>query len=215
MISTIVVAAGSGRRMGGELPKQFIRIKGMPILMRVIENFAYLSGEIIVVLHADWIEYWRDLCHEHSFVTPHTVVAGGVERYESVVAGLALVSPLSGLILVQDGVRPFASHDLIDRVVQGALEHGAVVPAIDVVDTLRTRKGQMVDRSEMLSMQTPQGFDVAVLKNAYRAQSYRDHFTDDASVVQAVGQHITFVEGEPQNIKITTPLDIKIAEILW
>lgn len=215
MISTIVVAAGSGMRMGGEVPKQFLKIKGTPILMRVIENFGYLNGEIIVILNPDWIEYWRDLCHEFSFTVPHKVIRGGSERYESVAAGLAAVSPLAELILVQDGVRPFASRHLTNRVVDGARLHGSVVPAIGLVDTLRTRKGRMVDRNDLLSMQTPQGFVASVLKNAYQNQSYQPHFTDDASVVQAAGAEITFVEGERENIKITTPFDIKIAEILW
>lgn len=211
-IATIIVAAGAGHRMGGEMPKQFVAIKDRVILMRTIENFAYLSGEIVVVLSADRVDFWRNLCSSEHFNVPHTVVAGGSKRLESVRRGLAAVSADAELILVQDGVRPFADRELIDRVVRAAAENGAVVPAVPVTDSLRS-SGGAISREGIFAVQTPQGFHADILHISYNKEQTEEK-TDDAAVVEAAGFPITIVEGDPRNIKITTPTDLKIGELL-
>lgn len=213
MVATIIVAAGSGRRMGGEVPKQFLEIGGQVVLMRTIRNFSYLRGTVVVVLADDWIEYWNKLCVAKGFEAVHTVVAGGAERSDSVRRGLEEVGAAE-VVLVQDGVRPFASKELIDRVIEAAKRAGAAVPAIEVTDTIRTTNGCVVDRSNLHAVQTPQGFRTEVLKKAY-AQAGAQCLTDDAQVVEAIGVPIVLVEGSRENIKITTPFDIKIAETIW
>ena len=210
-VAAIIVAAGSGRRMGGELPKQFVEVCGEPILMRTIRNFSYLTGELVVVLSADWVEYWRQLCRDKGFEVRHTVVEGGAERSDSVRRGLAALGDAE-VVLVQDGVRPFASRALIDRVVEAAARRGAAVPAIEVTDTIRTVGGQTVDRSELRAVQTPQGFSKALLEQAYQSEV---RTTDDAQAVEAAGGTVELVEGERTNIKITTPFDLKIAQTIW
>lgn len=201
--------------MGGELPKQFIEIKGVPILMRVIQNFEYLGGQIIVVLSASYRALWSELCAKHHFTVEHTVVDGGGERFESVCLGLNATSSRADIILVQDGVRPFASRELIDAVVEKARQADVAVPAIELVDTIRTRQGHLLDRGDLLCMQTPQGFTADVLRRSYNQKHFQAGFTDDVAVVQASGYGVHFTQGERDNIKITTPFDLKIAELLW
>lgn len=213
MVATIIVAAGSGQRMGGEVPKQFLEIGGEVVLMRTIRNFSYLRGTIVVVLSADWIDYWQKLCVAKGFEVAHTIVSGGAERSDSVRRGLAQVEGAE-VALVQDGVRPLASHQLIDRVVAAAREHGAAVPVVEVTDTIRSTTGGVVDRSALRAVQTPQGFRFDILQQAY-AQAGAAILTDDAQVVEASGTLITLVAGERTNIKITTPFDLKIAETIW
>lgn len=218
VVGTIIVAGGSGRRMGGSLPKQFIEVCGTPILMRTINNFSYLSASIVVVLPRDCVDVWRELCVNHQFIEAHTVVAGGAERFDSVAAGLKALRGDCDVILVQDGVRPFASRELIDRVIEGAASAGAAIPAISPSDTIRTKQGSVLDRSQLLAVQTPQGFRAEVLRHAYAAAAAdrSRSFTDDASVVQSTGYaNVEIVAGEPENIKITTPFDLKIAKTIW
>lgn len=215
MVSTIIVAGGNGSRMGGKIPKQFLDIEGEPILVRTLRNFAYLGGEIIVVVPENALDQWKEICSKHKVDVPHKVTTGGADRFGSVLCGIGQVSPEADVILVQDAVRPFASHTLIDRVVGGARAHGAAIPAIGLVDTIITTDGKPVDRSTLLAVQTPQGFSADILRQSYHNAEAESVFTDDASVVRASGHQVQTVEGERENIKITTPFDIKIAKTLW
>ncbi len=214
----IIVAGGKGLRMGSDLPKQFMLVAGKPVLMRTLEAFyAYSSQlDIIVVLPHMQQAYWRSLCREYAFDIPHVVVDGGETRFHSVQQGLAQVSS-PALVAVHDGVRPFVSAEVIARCFQMAAVQRAVVPVVAVVDTLRrleTNGGSCtVPRDTYRLVQTPQVFDAALLKQAY-AQPYEKTFTDDASVVEALGVPVCLVEGNRENIKITTPFDLKVAAAL-
>lgn len=215
--NAIIVAGGKGLRMGSELPKQFMPISGKPVLMRTIEAFYNFDNsiDIILVLPISHQEYWEGLCDEYKFDIPHTVATGGETRFHSVKNGLMLVE--QGLVAVQDGVRPFASKTLIKRCFEAAKEYKAVVPVINSTDSLRemtsNTESRIIDRSKIRLVQTPQIFDVELLKEAYRSD-YKETYTDDASVVEAMGGNIHLVEGETTNIKITTPFDLKIGEII-
>ena len=213
----IIVAGGKGLRMGGEIPKQFLPICEKPVLMRTLEAFyAYDSAiHIILVLPVSQQAYWRELCAEYHFTLPHDVADGGETRFHSVMNGLAKVEG-EGLVGVHDGVRPFVSQEVIARCYEEAAEKKAVIPVIGVVETVR----QLVDgesvtvpRDQYKLVQTPQVFDVALLRKAYH-QEYTDMFTDDASVVEALDEKVHLVEGNRENIKLTTPFDLKLAELL-
>lgn len=213
----IIVAGGKGLRMGADLPKQFLPIGGKPVLMHTLEAFykADAAMRLILVLPQSQQAYWKSLCEEYAFSIPHQVADGGETRFHSVKNGLALVDE-AGLVGVHDGVRPFASIEVIRRCYAEAARYKAVVPVIDVVETIRMVQGddsQTVDRNLYKLGQTPQVFDVALLKQAYH-QSYIPGFTDDASVVEAYGEKIHLTEGNRENIKITTPFDLKIAETI-
>lgn len=216
----IIVAGGKGLRMGGDLPKQFLPIGGKPVLMRTIETFNKADDRlnIILVLPKDQQDYWRQLCEDHNFTISHQIADGGETRFHSVQNGLALIpDDDDGVVGVHDGVRPFVSADVIRRCYDGAREFGAVVPVIPVVETVRQLlpegDSQTVDRSLFRLVQTPQTFRVGLLKEAMQ-QPYQPEFTDDASVVEAMGHHIVLVEGNRENIKLTTPSDLHYAEFL-
>lgn len=214
----IIVAGGKGLRMGTDIPKQFLPIGGKPVLMHTLEAFYRYDKNItmIVVLPESQQAYWNELCHNHHFVLPHKVACGGETRFHSVKNGLALVDDENGLVGVHDGVRPFVAEQVIDTCYREAEKCGAVIPVIDVVETVRHLQGNeshTVNRSEYKLVQTPQVFSVQLLKKAYM-QSYCDAFTDDASVVEALGEKVFLVAGNRENIKITTPFDIKIANTL-
>ena len=171
--------------------------------------------QLIVVLPRDHQSLWHTLCEEYAFSTPYLLADGGETRFHSVKNGLALI-PDGGLVAIHDGVRPFVSREVLERCFQAAATHQAVLPVIPVVDTVRqiTSEGShTVDRNAYKLVQTPQVFDVNLLKAAYK-QPYTPFFTDDASVVEAMGQQVTLVEGNRENIKITTPFDLIIAEAL-
>ena len=213
----IIVAGGKGLRMGGDLPKQFLPIGGKPVLMRTLEAFyAYSPAvRIVLVLPRDQQAYWQALCRSHGFTLPHEVAEGGETRFHSVQNGLRLVGA-PGLVAVHDGVRPFVSQEVIARCFRLAAEKCAVVPVVAVVETLRHIEGQgsrTVNRDAYKLVQTPQVFDAALLKEAY-TQPYTTAFTDDASVVEAMGVPVYLTEGNRENIKITTPFDLKVAEAL-
>ena len=218
----IIVAGGKGLRMGGEVPKQFLPVGGIPVLMRTLMRFReYSPGlQIILVLPREQQDYWLQLCRQHQFPLPsegadsYLLADGGETRFHSVQNGLALVPDnAEGVVGVHDGVRPFVSVDVIRRCYEAAREHKAVIPVIPVVETLRHVEKGNVYRADYRLVQTPQVFDIQLLKAANR-QPYRDTFTDDASVVEAFGHNVTMVEGNRENIKITTPFDLKIAEVL-
>lgn len=213
----IIVAGGKGLRMGGELPKQFLPVKGKPILMRTIEVFYNYDSamKIIVVLPHEQQEYWKQLCLDYNFSIPFYVTNGGDTRFQSVKNGLALVDD-DGLVGIHDGVRPFVSPEVIARCFDEAATKEAVIPVTEVVETVRhlTANGsKMVNRDEYKLVQTPQVFIVSLIKRAY-AQEYTPAFTDDASVVEALGVQVSLVQGNRENIKITTPYDIKVANSL-
>ena len=212
----IIVAGGKGLRMGGDMPKQFLPIGGKPVLMRTLERFHEYDAalQIILVLPAAQQEYWRQLCKEHSFGVPYLLADGGATRFHSVSNGLALVpDDAVGVVGVHDGVRPFVSKDVIRRCYDTARQTQAVVPVTPVVETLRKVGGSTVPRSDYRLVQTPQTFSISLLKRAF-TQPYIDLFTDDASVVEHFGHPVALVEGNRENIKITTPFDLKIAEAL-
>lgn len=206
--------------MGSDIPKQFLPINGLPVLMRTIKRFREYSDKlgIILVLPNAQQEYWRRLCEQYGFSEDYQIADGGATRFHSVKSGLSLVpNSEDGVVGVHDGVRPFPSVEVIARCYEEARKHGAAVPATPVIETLRhmdgTPGGKTVPRSDYRLVQTPQAFAIPLLKAAYR-QEYTPLFTDDASVVEIYGHDITIVEGNRENIKITTPYDMKIAETL-
>lgn len=215
----IIVAGGKGLRMGSDIPKQFLPIGGKPVLMRTLERFRQYSPtlQIILVLPKAQQDYWQKLCKEYAFDIDYQLADGGETRFHSVQNGLAKIPDnAQGVVGVHDGVRPFPSIDVIRNCYETAREKKAVIPVIPVVETVRHLKGDTsvtVPRNEYRLVQTPQTFDIQLLKEANR-QPYNDGFTDDASVVEAFGFDITLVEGNRENIKITTPYDLKIAEVL-
>lgn len=213
----IIVAGGKGLRMGGEIPKQFLPIGGKPVLMRTMEAFHLYDNtiHIVLVLPVSQQAYWRELCEEYHFELSHEVADGGETRFHSVMNGLALVEG-EGLVGVHDGVRPFVSQEVITRCYAEAETKKAVIPVIGVFETVRRLEGTdsvTVPRDRYQLVQTPQVFDVALLQRAYR-QTYTEMFTDDASVVEALGEKVFLVEGNRENIKLTTPFDLKLAEML-
>ena len=216
----IIVAGGKGLRMGGDIPKQFMTVGGKPILMRTIDCFHQYSDDIriILVLPEAHRKYWQELCAEYHFDTPHEIVQGGETRFHSVSNGLAAIpDDATGTVGIHDGVRPFVAAEVISRCYDAARAHGAAIPVMPVTDTLRhidsATTGHNVLRTDYRIVQTPQVFDIALLKRAF-TQPFREEFTDDASVVEAMGCSVEMVEGNRENIKITTPFDLKIAETL-
>ena len=212
----IIVAGGKGLRMGGEIPKQFLPIGGKPILMRTMERFRAYSEtlEIILVLPKDQQDYWLQLCKDYHFQVNYRMTDGGETRFHSVQHGLALIpDDAEGVVGVHDGVRPFPSLEVISNCYETARTKKAVIPVIPVVETLRHITEGTKPRGDYRLVQTPQTFDIQLLKAANR-QPYNDGFTDDASVVETFGFDITLVDGNRENIKITTPYDLKIAEVL-
>jgi len=213
----IIVAGGKGLRMGGEVPKQFLPVNGKPVLMLTIETFHRFDPEmkIILVLPKEQQAYWNDLCTEYQFRIPYLLADGGDTRFHSVKNGLDLADD-DGLIGVHDGVRPFVSQEVISRCFDTANINKAAIPVIDVVETIRKINGEQsetVDRNSYKLVQTPQVFTTSLLKKAY-GQEYTPLFTDDASVVEAMGERVTLVAGNRENIKITTPFDMIIAKAL-
>jgi 2-C-methyl-D-erythritol 4-phosphate cytidylyltransferase len=215
----IIVAGGKGLRMGSDIPKQFLPIGGKPVLMRTLERFRAYSKvlQIILVLPEAQQGYWQELCKEYHFEVAYQLANGGQTRFHSVQNGLALVpDDAQGVVGVHDGVRPFPSIDVIRNCYDTAREKKAVIPVIPVVETVRHLEGESsvtVPRGDYRLVQTPQTFDIQLLKAANR-QPYNDGFTDDASVVESYGHTITLVEGNRENIKITTPYDIVVAEAI-
>ena len=223
----IIVAGGKGLRMGSDIPKQFLPIGGKPVLMRTLERFrAYSEAlQIILVLPETQQNYWRKLCQQYDFQVDYQIANGGQTRFHSVQNGLALIpDDAEGVVGVHDGVRPFPSIEVIARCYETARTAKAVIPVIPIVETVRqilpsnqsnpnTPSSITVPRDQYRLVQTPQTFDIQLLKAANR-QPYNDGFTDDASVVESYGHQITLVDGNRENIKITTPYDLKIAEIL-
>lgn len=214
----ILVAGGKGLRMGSDIPKQFLPLRGRPVLMHTIDVFrrTYPDIHIILVLPREQQDYWRQLCGLHDYDVELCVADGGETRFHSVHNGLSQIPDgARGVVGVHDGVRPFVSPETIRRCYEAAEEFGAVVPVVPVVETVRQvladGSSMTVDRNAYRLVQTPQTFDIQLLKKAY-GQPFDPFFTDDASVVEAMGHPIKLVEGNNENIKLTNPADLKLAE---
>lgn len=215
--AVILVAGGSGTRCGGGLPKQFRLLGNRPVLARTIDLFASTlrGAEIVIVLPARYIDFWKDFSARFE-VPAHTTVAGGEERFHSVKNGLAALRTDPELIAVHDAVRPFATPEMIRRVVAEAEATGAAIPAVAPVDSFRETDGEgshSIDRNRLRIIQTPQVFRADWLAEAYRA-AFDPRFTDDASVVEAAGHPVRLVEGERTNLKLTTSEDFALAEAM-
>ncbi|TCD10456.1 2-C-methyl-D-erythritol 4-phosphate cytidylyltransferase [Pedobacter frigidisoli] len=213
----IIVAGGSGNRMQTETPKQFLLLKNLPVLMHTIKAFAQSDSQpkILLVLNKDQQGYWLRLCEEFNFRIPHQIIDGGTERFYSVKNAIETINE-ECFVAIHDAVRPLVSKELIDNCFKQAEQRGNVITAVqssDSVRLLRDEKTSALIRSEIYLVQTPQTFSLNVLKEAYQ-QDFTSQFTDDASVVEAVGYEINIVEGERNNIKITYPIDLELAELL-
>lgn len=221
-IHTIIVAGGSGSRFGSDIPKQYCRLAGRPILMHTIEAMrnALPDSEITLVISRDMHQLWDDLCKEYDFESP-TVIYGGATRAQSVANALRSISQpgLDDIVLIHDGARPLIDTSTVQHVVDRLLSNDTdgVIPTIAVTDSIRKLDktgSHPVDRSLFRAVQTPQGFNLIALQKAYQKPEQTD-WTDDASVMASVGKtKIELVDGTPENIKITNPLDIEIAEAI-
>jgi len=214
--SLIITAGGVGQRMQSKIPKQFLLLKDIPVLMYSIRVFHEFDPnlEILVVLPKAWHEYWNKLCEEYKFTIKHRLVEGGEERFFSVKN--AINHATGELVAIHDGVRPLVSSETIDRCFQSAQINRASVPVIPVNQSVRKQliEGNIaVDRTKYFLVQTPQIFHRKQLIEAYN-QEYSPAFTDDASVVEALGVPVHMVIGNEENIKITTPQDLKFANFL-
>ncbi|HHU56942.1 MAG TPA: 2-C-methyl-D-erythritol 4-phosphate cytidylyltransferase [Bacteroidales bacterium] len=214
----IVVAGGKGLRMGGELPKQFLELQGKPLLMHTLETFHRHRPDLqfILALPADQRQSWDELCRRYRFALPIQTVNGGETRFHSVWNALSCVENEDGCTGVHDGVRPFVTPDTIAASYEAARQYGAAIPVVAPVDSIRELLPQgstARPRDQYRLVQTPQVFQTRLLKKAYE-QDYKETFTDDASVVEALGHPIHLVAGNPENIKITTPFDLILAEAL-
>ena len=223
----VIMAAGSGTRMGAQLPKQFLELDGRMILRRTIEVFleACPDVSVITVLPKQYVDYWRDYCYNNNFICPQVLVAGGITRFHSVRNALQRV-PEGALVAIHDGVRPLISTQLVRDMFEKAETVQALIPVIPCVDTMKvlqkkvwddgsetlsTIQGQVVDRSLLYGAQTPQIFNSELLQEAYN-QAFDTSFTDDASVVERYGKSLSYLIGERLNIKITTAEDLTLAE---
>ena len=211
----IIVAGGSGQRMHSHIPKQFLLLCGKPILMHTVEKFAGFG--VVVVLPQEHINYWQQLCQQYAFSLTHSVTAGGGTRLESVMNGLRLV-PDDALVAVHDGVRPLVTRQMIEEGFRVAETYGNAVPVVPLADSLRHLShgdSSAVPREEYRLVQTPQIFRAAEIKDAYTAIAHsvgQTSLTDDASVLEAAGKRVFLYDGCPENIKITTPQDLILAQ---
>ena len=215
--TAIIVAGGTGQRMGTALPKQFLAIEGKSILLHTVDQFVSAFSDInfVIVLPADYIHEGENLIAASGLVHSFLFVAGGDTRFQSVKNGLAQADPAS-IVFVHDAVRCLLTPDLIQRCYQQAVEKGSAIPAVSSTDTVRIIEGtkhHVVDRANVMMIQTPQTFNAAILKKAFE-QAYQPSFTDEANVLEASGKEVYLIEGEYENIKITRPLDLAIAEYI-
>jgi 2-C-methyl-D-erythritol 4-phosphate cytidylyltransferase len=215
--TAIIVAGGTGQRMGTTLPKQFLAIEGKSILLHTIDQFisAFSDINFVIVLPADYIHEGENIIASSGLSQSFLFVAGGDTRFQSVKNGLAQADPAS-IVFVHDAVRCLLTPDLIQRCYQQAVEKGSAIPAVSSTDTVRIIEGtkhHVVDRANVMMIQTPQTFNAAILKKAFE-QVYQPSFTDEANVLEASGKEVYLIEGEYENIKITRPLDLAIAEYI-
>ena len=212
----IITAGGIGKRMGSDIPKQFISVAGKPILLHTLERFhAYdPKAQFIVTLPKDWHQFWLDLLKDLNCSIEHELVEGGKERFHSIQQ--ALKKCTGDIVFIHDGVRPLVSHETLNRCEKAVLELGTAVPVVQLKDSLRKRENDQsyaVRRDQFCSVQTPQCFKIELLKEAYE-QPYHEGITDDASLVEEAGFAIHLVEGNEENIKVTTALDLKWLDFL-
>ena len=215
-IYNIIVAAGSGSRFGAALPKQYCLMNGRPVLMLTIENMrvALPDSHIVLVLNKDFVDYWAELCEQYSFVSPRVVV-GGDSRWQSVKNAVDTIPREAEVITVHDGARPIVDRMMVERLIAALDDAPGAIPVVSVTDSLRRVNEQgsaPVDRSQYKAVQTPQAFHADKLVAAY-SLPFNPTFTDDASVMAALGCDVALVEGDTYNIKITNPLDIEIAQL--
>lgn len=215
--SVLIMAGGSGRRMNADIPKQFLLLGEMPVLMHTIKKFHSFDPNIniVLVLPADQIQIWNDLCKRHSFTIQHQITSGAETRFGSVSNGLKHIKG-KGLVAIHDGVRPLVSQHTIERCFDLALEKGNAIPVMPLVESLRSickKTNTAENRENFVSVQTPQVFDVDLIQRAYK-QEYTPEFTDDASVLENMGIAINLTEGNAENIKITRPFDLIVAKAL-
>ena len=215
--TAIIVAGGKGERMNADIPKQFLEIKGKPILIHTLEAFMNFDAslQLILVLPVAQFEFWETLCKKHALNIPHQIVAGGQTRFQSVKNGLDAVK-VPAIVAIHDGVRPLVSKETISRCFDAAAKFGAAIPTMDSIESIRfvdANGSKSVDRTAYKMVQTPQVFDAELLKKAYE-QEFSVLFTDDASVVEAMGIKVQLVDGNRENIKITTEFDLIVAERL-
>lgn len=214
----VIVAGGSGTRMQTEIPKQFLLLNGKPVIMHTISAFCASpqKPELLIVLNEQHFELWKDLCRKYNFMIEHQLVAGGNTRFHSVKEALHLIEENS-IIAVHDAVRPLISTQVIDDAYQLALEKGNAVVAVPSKDSVRLQNpngtSKSLNRTEVFLVQTPQTFQSKIIKEAYE-QAYNEHFTDDASVVESSGVQINLLSGDPDNLKITFPTDLRLAEMI-
>ena len=215
----IIVAGGSGTRMGTAIPKQFLLINGKPVLMHTLAAFHHsqTKPELILVLHADFHAYWQELCARHNFTIPHQLIKGGETRFHSVKNGLDNIEDgIDAIVAIHDAVRPLTSKDIIDKSYEQAQLNGNAIAAVQSRDSIRqVKNNQSVSllRDEIYLIQTPQTFKLSQLRKAYE-QPFDPKFTDDASVVEQSGEPINLIAGSYLNLKITFPQDIEVAELL-
>jgi 2-C-methyl-D-erythritol 4-phosphate cytidylyltransferase len=212
---TIITAAGTGERMQSSLPKQFLLLAGMPVLMHTIKKFETEVDETIVTLPENYTDYWKKLCAEYDFHVPHTIVTGAATRFDSIKNALEKIKDDEALVAVHDGVRPIISTSFIKNIFSSAEKNGNGVPFIPLSESIRSIDGEKniyANRKKFVGIQTPQCFRLSSLRKAY-AQKFSESFTDDATAVEsATGEKIFLVEGEKQNIKITTWSDLDYCE---
>ena len=210
----LIVAGGKGERMNTDIPKQFLVLNDLPILMHSLNAFSHLD-KIILVLPRAQIENWEELCKQYNFILKHTVVAGGINRFSSVKNGLAKIDEGS-IVAIHDGVRPLVSKNLIDKLIGATKKGNGIIPIVAVKDSIRKVEGyksKAVSRSNLYKVQTPQCFFASTIKDAYK-QNFSLFFTDDASVLESNGGKIITIIGEEKNLKITTEEDLRIAKAL-
>jgi len=215
--TVIITAGGIGKRMGTELPKQFLRIHGKPILLHTLEKFHSFdtSLQLIITLPEEWRSYWETQLQQLNCQIPHQIVSGGIERFHSIQQALPFCT--GDFIAVHDGVRPLVSHETIRLCIEAIQTSKSVVPVLSVKDSLRMINGtdsKLVDRNLFKLIHTPQVFEAKTLKQAYNT-SFETYFTDDASVVERLGISPVFVESNEENIKITTQADLKMAAAFY
>ena len=214
----IIVAGGSGTRFGSNIPKQFLPLCGLPVLMHTVKKFAASGAEVVLVLPASQQDFWRELCAKYAFGERCRVVSGGNSRFASVKNGLSAIDVAEGdVVAVHDGVRPLVSLAVRENAFVEAAICGSAVPVVKVTDSIRRvapdGTSQAMRREELVAVQTPQTFDALALKQAYEVD-FSELFTDDASVFEAAGHAVHLIAGNVENIKITHPCDISIAENL-
>jgi len=209
----LIVAGGKGKRMQSKIPKQFLLLHELPILMRTVNVFSHLE-EVILVLPKAHFNYWKKLCKKHNFNKKHTLIEGGENRFYSVKNGLAKIDDDS-IIIIHDGVRPLVSKKLIDHLIEKTEKGVGVIPVLPITNSIRKVEGGLskhINRQNLYQVQTPQCFLSSDIKPAYK-QKYLTHFTDDSSVFEYGGYKIKTILGEQKNLKITSKEDLKIAHV--